>query len=78
MHHWWWNPVFPGFFPGNVQGCEAFLRHKMTLISPFILKKYGIPFEKVIFYLICVVLHATPNGDQQENASQISRKKGHD
>uniref|UniRef100_A0A669F5D4 [histone H3]-trimethyl-L-lysine(9) demethylase n=1 Tax=Oreochromis niloticus TaxID=8128 RepID=A0A669F5D4_ORENI len=36
-----------GFFPGNVQGCEAFLRHKMTLISPFILKKYGIPFEKV-------------------------------
>ncbi|XP_034387124.1 lysine-specific demethylase 4A [Cyclopterus lumpus] len=36
-----------GFFPGNVQGCEAFLRHKMTLISPSILKKYGIPFEKV-------------------------------
>ncbi|XP_030582874.1 lysine-specific demethylase 4A isoform X1 [Archocentrus centrarchus] len=36
-----------GFFPGNVQGCEAFLRHKMTLISPLILKKYGIPFEKV-------------------------------
>ncbi|KAM6938875.1 lysine-specific demethylase 4A isoform 2-T2 [Lycodopsis pacificus] len=36
-----------GFFPGNAQGCEAFLRHKMTLISPSILKKYGIPFEKV-------------------------------
>ncbi|XP_056270042.1 lysine-specific demethylase 4A isoform X2 [Pseudoliparis swirei] len=36
-----------GFFPGNVQGCQAFLRHKMTLISPSILKKYGIPFEKV-------------------------------
>uniref|UniRef100_A0A8D3CR17 [histone H3]-trimethyl-L-lysine(9) demethylase n=1 Tax=Scophthalmus maximus TaxID=52904 RepID=A0A8D3CR17_SCOMX len=36
-----------GFFPGNNQSCEAFLRHKMTLISPSILKKYGIPFEKV-------------------------------
>ncbi|XP_074525103.1 lysine-specific demethylase 4A-like isoform X2 [Halichoeres trimaculatus] len=37
-----------GFFPGNAQSCEAFLRHKMTLISPSILKKYGIPFEKVV------------------------------
>ncbi|XP_034036062.1 lysine-specific demethylase 4A-like isoform X2 [Thalassophryne amazonica] len=36
-----------GFFPGNAQSCEAFLRHKMTLISPSILKKYGIPFSKV-------------------------------
>ncbi|KAF4076292.1 hypothetical protein AMELA_G00212720 [Ameiurus melas] len=36
-----------GFFPGSSQNCEAFLRHKMTLISPSILKKYGIPFEKV-------------------------------
>ncbi|XP_041804816.1 lysine-specific demethylase 4A-like isoform X3 [Chelmon rostratus] len=36
-----------GFFPGSSQNCEAFLRHKMTLISPSILKKYGIPFDKV-------------------------------
>ncbi|XP_073491306.1 lysine-specific demethylase 4C isoform X2 [Aquarana catesbeiana] len=36
-----------GFFPSSCQGCEAFLRHKMTLISPSILKKYGIPFDKV-------------------------------
>ncbi|KAM4707667.1 lysine-specific demethylase 4C [Discoglossus pictus] len=36
-----------GFFPSSSQGCEAFLRHKMTLISPSILKKYGIPFNKV-------------------------------
>ncbi|XP_056276386.1 lysine-specific demethylase 4A-like isoform X2 [Pseudoliparis swirei] len=36
-----------GFFPGSFQNCEAFLRHKMTLISPSILKKYGIPFEKI-------------------------------
>uniref|UniRef100_A0A674D686 [histone H3]-trimethyl-L-lysine(9) demethylase n=1 Tax=Salmo trutta TaxID=8032 RepID=A0A674D686_SALTR len=36
-----------GFFPGSHQNCEAFLRHKMTLISPSILRKYGIPFEKI-------------------------------
>uniref|UniRef100_A0A3B3S3N6 [histone H3]-trimethyl-L-lysine(9) demethylase n=1 Tax=Paramormyrops kingsleyae TaxID=1676925 RepID=A0A3B3S3N6_9TELE len=36
-----------GFFPGSSQNCEAFLRHKMTLISPSILRKYGIPFEKM-------------------------------
>ncbi|XP_055012850.1 lysine-specific demethylase 4A-like isoform X2 [Boleophthalmus pectinirostris] len=36
-----------GFFPGSAQSCEAFLRHKMTLISPSILRKYAIPFEKV-------------------------------
>ncbi|XP_053088012.1 lysine-specific demethylase 4A isoform X2 [Pangasianodon hypophthalmus] len=36
-----------GFFPGSAQSCEAFLRHKMTLISPSILRKYGIPLEKV-------------------------------
>uniref|UniRef100_A0A8C0ESS5 [histone H3]-trimethyl-L-lysine(9) demethylase n=1 Tax=Bubo bubo TaxID=30461 RepID=A0A8C0ESS5_BUBBB len=36
-----------GFFPSSSEGCDAFLRHKMTLISPSILKKYGIPFDKV-------------------------------
>uniref|UniRef100_A0AAY4ADT2 [histone H3]-trimethyl-L-lysine(9) demethylase n=1 Tax=Denticeps clupeoides TaxID=299321 RepID=A0AAY4ADT2_9TELE len=36
-----------GFFPNSYKGCEAFLRHKMTLISPSILKKYGIPFDKI-------------------------------
>nr|XP_015826271.2 lysine-specific demethylase 4B [Nothobranchius furzeri] len=36
-----------GFFPGSCQGCDAFLRHKMTLISPSILKKYGIPFDRI-------------------------------
>uniref|UniRef100_A0AAQ5YJH7 [histone H3]-trimethyl-L-lysine(9) demethylase n=1 Tax=Amphiprion ocellaris TaxID=80972 RepID=A0AAQ5YJH7_AMPOC len=43
----WYIPEHSRFFPGNAQSCEAFLRHKMTLISPSILKKYGIPFEKV-------------------------------
>ncbi|XP_030367691.1 lysine-specific demethylase 4C isoform X8 [Strigops habroptila] len=36
-----------GFFPSSSHGCDAFLRHKMTLISPSVLKKYGIPFDKV-------------------------------
>ncbi|XP_036439641.1 lysine-specific demethylase 4C isoform X4 [Colossoma macropomum] len=36
-----------GFFPNSFKSCEAFLRHKMTLISPSVLKKYGIPFDKI-------------------------------
>ncbi|XP_045070404.1 lysine-specific demethylase 4C [Coregonus clupeaformis] len=36
-----------GFFHNGFKGCEAFLRHKMTLISPSILKKYSIPFDKI-------------------------------
>ncbi|XP_064607445.1 uncharacterized protein LOC135471933 isoform X2 [Liolophura sinensis] len=37
-----------GFFPSSFQACPAFLRHKMTLISPHILKQYSIPFNKVV------------------------------
>lgn len=36
-----------GFFANNFAACPAFLRHKMTLISPQILKKYSIPFNKI-------------------------------
>lgn len=36
-----------GFFPSVAKSCSAFLRHKMTLISPRILKKYSIPFYRV-------------------------------
>lgn len=36
-----------GFFPGSYKTCQAFLRHKMTLISPQILKQYSIPYNKV-------------------------------
>eukprot|EP00106_Octopus_bimaculoides_P022522 XP_014789964.1 PREDICTED: probable lysine-specific demethylase 4B [Octopus bimaculoides] len=36
-----------GFFPSSFQACPAFLRHKMTLISPHILKKYSIPMNKI-------------------------------
>ncbi|XP_043917027.1 lysine-specific demethylase 4C isoform X2 [Protopterus annectens] len=36
-----------GFFPNSFQECNAFLRHKMTLISPSVLRKYGIPYNKI-------------------------------
>ncbi|KAF7476558.1 hypothetical protein GHT09_012309 [Marmota monax] len=32
-------------FLGSSQGCEAFLRHKVALISPTVLKENGIPFN---------------------------------
>ncbi|CAG5121108.1 unnamed protein product [Candidula unifasciata] len=35
-----------GFFPSSFSECPAFLRHKMSLISPSILKKYSIPVHK--------------------------------
>ncbi|KAJ8791483.1 hypothetical protein J1605_020652 [Eschrichtius robustus] len=34
-------------FPGSARGCEAFLRHKVALISPTVLKDNGIPFDRV-------------------------------
>lgn len=36
-----------GFFPSSYKTCQAFLRHKMTLISPQILRQYSIPYNKV-------------------------------
>ncbi|KAG9511093.1 putative lysine-specific demethylase 4B, partial [Fragariocoptes setiger] len=36
-----------GFFPDRYKLCRSFLRHKMTIISPLILKKYSIPFSKI-------------------------------
>ncbi|XP_060013886.1 lysine-specific demethylase 4D-like [Lagenorhynchus albirostris] len=34
-------------FPGSSRDCEAFLRHKVALISPTVLKDNGIPFGRV-------------------------------
>ncbi|XP_058456581.1 probable lysine-specific demethylase 4B isoform X2 [Malaya genurostris] len=34
-------------FPASFQTCSAYLRHKMTLISPQILKQHNIPFDKI-------------------------------
>ena len=39
-----------GFFPNSLRECPAFLRHKMTIISPKILGKYSIPYSKVSFF----------------------------
>uniref|UniRef100_A0A2I3GMC1 [histone H3]-trimethyl-L-lysine(9) demethylase n=1 Tax=Nomascus leucogenys TaxID=61853 RepID=A0A2I3GMC1_NOMLE len=33
--------------PGNSQGCEGFLWHKVALISPTVIKKNGIPFNRM-------------------------------
>ena len=35
------------FFPDNFEECSSFLRHKMTLFSPSILKQHSIPFGRV-------------------------------
>lgn len=43
-----------GFFPEASKACPAFLRHKMSLISPQVMKKYSIPFNKVC--LSCLYL----------------------
>ncbi|XP_011927496.1 PREDICTED: lysine-specific demethylase 4E [Cercocebus atys] len=34
-------------FPGISRGCEGFLRHKVALISPTVLRKNGIPFNRM-------------------------------
>lgn len=34
--------------PQMHQNCSAYLRHKMTLISPDVLKRNGIPFNKIV------------------------------
>ncbi|KPJ02292.1 putative lysine-specific demethylase 4B [Papilio xuthus] len=39
--------IASGFFPTSAKTCQAFLRHKMTLISPQILKQYAVPVNKV-------------------------------
>lgn len=36
-----------GFFPSSYKSCPAFLRHKMTVISPHTLKTYSIPYDKI-------------------------------
>lgn len=35
------------YFPASYRSCNAYLRHKMTLISPQILRQHNIPFDKV-------------------------------
>ncbi|CAF2737799.1 unnamed protein product [Rotaria sp. Silwood2] len=37
-------------FPSLSRRCPAFLRHKMTIIAPYILTKHSIPFSKITQY----------------------------
>lgn len=39
-----------GFFSGSFRDCPEFLRHKMTIISPHVLKKFSIPVNKITQY----------------------------
>ncbi|XP_036284554.1 lysine-specific demethylase 4D-like [Pipistrellus kuhlii] len=34
-------------FPGSSRSCEAFLRHKVALISPTVLRENGVPFSRI-------------------------------
>lgn len=36
------------FYPDHYRQCPAFLRHKMTIISPNILKKYSVPYVRTV------------------------------
>lgn len=39
--------VANSYFPASYTNCNAYLRHKMTLISPQILKQHDIPYNKI-------------------------------
>ncbi len=42
------STLFPiGFFPDCFEECPSFLRHKMSIVSPSVLRQYSIPFNKV-------------------------------
>eukprot|EP00117_Sycon_ciliatum_P028140 scpid70035/ scgid5429/ Lysine-specific demethylase 4A; JmjC domain-containing histone demethylation protein 3A; Jumonji domain-containing protein 2A len=40
--------VAKGYFPHSHRTCSSFLRHKMTIMSPSVLKTYSIPFRKML------------------------------
>ena len=62
-----WNSVWGccglllGFFPDCYDKCPSFMRHKMTMISPTILKQYSIPFNKVRWLEVGVLCHVLPS-----------------
>ncbi|XP_047146045.2 lysine-specific demethylase 4A isoform X1 [Hydra vulgaris] len=37
-----------GFFSGSASDCSEFLRHKMAIISPHVLRKFSIPVNKIL------------------------------
>ena len=49
---------FEGLFPMRAKQCPAFLRHKMTIIHPNMLKQHGIPYVKAriisLLHLLCM------------------------
>lgn len=39
--------VANGYFPASYKTCNAYLRHKMSLINPSMLKKHNVPYDKI-------------------------------
>jgi len=40
--------LIENFFPQMHGRCKAFIRHKQTIVSPKLLEKHGIPYDKVV------------------------------
>jgi [histone H3]-trimethyl-L-lysine9/36 demethylase len=39
--------------PDQLQQCKGFLRHKDILISPTLLRQYGVPYQMARFFCLC-------------------------
>ena len=46
-----------GLFPNLVKDCPAYLRHKMCLISPTILRQNSIPYNKVTLFCSVILIY---------------------
>ena len=44
---WKLERLATAMFPSEARQCPAFLRHKSILLSPQLLKKHGVPFNRV-------------------------------
>lgn len=49
------------YFPASYKNCNAYLRHKMTLISPQILKQHDVPVSKVRLSVVILSIVAVLN-----------------
>jgi len=49
-----------GYYPEQARHCPCFIRHKSTLVSPYVLKQNAVPYDKVfishIVFDLCLVV----------------------